>query len=71
MTDASTNPRHNHLLVALPQDQWQRWLPSLATFGVRLRNALIQRTILFGVKGGSDGAFAAIPTSTVSAADIR
>jgi CRP-like cAMP-binding protein len=29
MTDASTNPRHNHLLAALPQDQWQRWLPHL------------------------------------------
>src|ERR1700678_3989105 len=29
MTDASTHPRHNHLLAALPQDQWQRWLPNL------------------------------------------
>src|ERR1700683_2773024 len=29
MTDASTNPRHNQLLAALPQDQWQRWLPLL------------------------------------------
>src|ERR1700678_131864 len=29
MTDASTRPRHNHLLAALPQDQWQRWLPHL------------------------------------------
>ena len=29
MTDASTHPRHNHLLAALPQDQWQRWLPHL------------------------------------------
>jgi CRP-like cAMP-binding protein len=25
--DASRNPRHNHLLAALPHDQWQRWLP--------------------------------------------
>jgi hypothetical protein len=27
--DASTNPKHNHLLAALPPDQWQRWLPHL------------------------------------------
>src|SRR6202161_2528918 len=29
MIDASTNPRHNHLLAALADDQWQRWLPHL------------------------------------------
>src|SRR6202044_4067027 len=29
MTDTSANPRHNHLLAALPQDQWQRWLSHL------------------------------------------
>src|ERR1700678_4461656 len=29
MTDASTHPRHNHLLAALPQYQWQRWQPHL------------------------------------------
>src|ERR1700677_179622 len=29
MTDMSTHPRHNHLLAALPQDQWERWLPHL------------------------------------------
>src|ERR1700719_4441655 len=29
MIDASTDPRHNHLLAALPDDQWQRWLPNL------------------------------------------
>src|ERR1700733_4556633 len=29
MTDVSTDPRHNHLLAALPHDQWQRWLPNL------------------------------------------
>src|ERR1700688_2236297 len=29
MIDASTNPRHNHLLAALPKDQWQRLLPHL------------------------------------------
>jgi CRP-like cAMP-binding protein len=27
--DASTNPRHNRLLAALPHDQWCRWLPHL------------------------------------------
>src|SRR6202163_3439790 len=29
MIDASTDPRHNQLLAALPHDQWQRWLPNL------------------------------------------
>src|SRR6202161_3052654 len=29
MKDASSNPRHNHLLAALPQDQWKRWMPHL------------------------------------------
>ena len=29
MIDASTNPRHNHLLAALADDQWQRWIPHL------------------------------------------
>src|ERR1700723_231183 len=29
MTDMSTHPKHNQLLAALPQDQWQRWLPHL------------------------------------------
>jgi CRP-like cAMP-binding protein len=29
MSDASTNSSHNHLLAALPQEQWQRWLPHL------------------------------------------
>src|ERR1019366_4321935 len=29
MMDASTDPRQNHLLAALPHDQWQRWLPNL------------------------------------------
>src|SRR6202171_5668515 len=28
MIDASTDPGHNHLLAALPHDQWQRWLPN-------------------------------------------
>jgi hypothetical protein len=27
--DDSTDPRHNHLLAALPHDQWQRWQPHL------------------------------------------
>jgi CRP-like cAMP-binding protein len=26
---ASTNPKHNHLIAALPHDQWQRWEPQL------------------------------------------
>jgi CRP-like cAMP-binding protein len=26
---ASTNPKHNHLIAALPLDQWQRWEPHL------------------------------------------
>jgi CRP-like cAMP-binding protein len=29
VTDASSDPRHNTLLAALPQDQWQRWIPHL------------------------------------------
>ena len=29
MTDSSTNPRHNHLLAALADDQRQRWTPYL------------------------------------------
>jgi CRP-like cAMP-binding protein len=27
--DASTDPKHNHLIAALPHDQWQRWQPHL------------------------------------------
>jgi CRP-like cAMP-binding protein len=27
--DTSNNPKHNHLLAALPQDQWERWRPNL------------------------------------------
>ena len=40
MTDASTNPRHNHLLAALPQDQWQRWLPHLEHVNMPLGKVL-------------------------------
>jgi CRP-like cAMP-binding protein len=29
MKDMSTHPRHNHLLAALPPDEWQRWRPHL------------------------------------------
>src|SRR6202051_2852373 len=29
MIDTSTNPKHNHLLAALADDQWQRWMPHL------------------------------------------
>jgi CRP-like cAMP-binding protein len=29
MMSVSTNPKHNHLIAALPHDQWQRWEPHL------------------------------------------
>src|ERR1700682_295025 len=42
MTDASSNPRHNHLLAALPQDQWQRWLPHLEHVEMQLGQVLYE-----------------------------
>src|ERR1700720_733052 len=42
MIDASTNPRHNHLLAALPQDQWQRWLPHLEHVDMALGQVLYE-----------------------------
>jgi CRP-like cAMP-binding protein len=42
MIDASTNPRHNHLLAALPQDQWQRWLPHLEHVEMPLAQVLYE-----------------------------
>jgi hypothetical protein len=42
MTDASTNPRHNHLLAALPQDQWQRWLSHLEYVEMPLGHVLYE-----------------------------
>src|ERR1700723_3935121 len=42
MTDASTDPRQNHLLAALPQDQWQRWLPHLEQVEMQLGQVLYE-----------------------------
>jgi CRP-like cAMP-binding protein len=42
MTDASTHPRHNHLLAALPKDQWQRWLPHLEHVELQLGQVLYE-----------------------------
>ncbi|MGO9994414.1 MAG: Crp/Fnr family transcriptional regulator [Steroidobacteraceae bacterium] len=40
--DASTDPRHNHLLAALPYDQWQRWLPHLEHVEMPLAQVLYE-----------------------------
>src|SRR5450755_3655712 len=40
--DASTNPRHNQLLAALPQEQWQRWLPHLEHVNMPLAQVLYE-----------------------------
>jgi hypothetical protein len=42
MTDASTDPRRNHLLAALPPDQWQRWLPHLEHIDMPLGQVLYE-----------------------------
>jgi CRP-like cAMP-binding protein len=42
MLSASTNPRHNHLLAALPNDQWQRWLPHLEHVDMPLGQVLYE-----------------------------
>jgi hypothetical protein len=42
MTDASTHPRDNHLLAALPPDQWQRWLPHLEHVEMQLGQVLYE-----------------------------
>jgi hypothetical protein len=42
MTDMSTHPKHNHLLAALPQDQWQRWLPHLEHVEIPLGQVLYE-----------------------------
>jgi CRP-like cAMP-binding protein len=42
VTDASTDPRHNHLLAALPQDQWKRWLPHLERVEMPLGQVLYE-----------------------------
>ncbi|HTD72972.1 MAG TPA: Crp/Fnr family transcriptional regulator [Steroidobacteraceae bacterium] len=40
--NASTNPRHNQLLAALPQEQWQRWLPHLEHINMPLAQVLYE-----------------------------
>jgi CRP-like cAMP-binding protein len=40
--DASTNPRHNRLLAALPEEQWQRWLPHLEHVTMPLAQVLYE-----------------------------
>jgi CRP-like cAMP-binding protein len=40
--NASTNPRHNQLLAALPQEQWQRWLPHLEHVNMPLAQVLYE-----------------------------
>src|SRR5471030_817035 len=42
MTDASTHPRHNHLLAALPHDEWKRWLPHLEKVEMPLGQVLYE-----------------------------
>jgi CRP-like cAMP-binding protein len=42
MIDASTDPRHNQLLAALPHDQWQRWLPNLEHVDMPLGQVLYE-----------------------------
>jgi len=42
MKDTSTNPRHNHLLAALPHTQWQRWLPHLEYVDLPLGQVLYE-----------------------------
>jgi CRP-like cAMP-binding protein len=38
----STDPKHNHLLAALPKDQWQRWLPHLEHVDMPLGQVLYE-----------------------------
>jgi CRP-like cAMP-binding protein len=40
--DASTNPRHNQLLAALPQEPWQRWSPHLEQVNMPLAQVLYE-----------------------------
>jgi len=42
MIDASTDPGQNHLLAALPHDQWQRWLPHLERVEMSLGQVLYE-----------------------------
>src|SRR6202161_3363799 len=42
MIDPSTDPRHNHLLAALADDQWQRWIPHLQHVEMQLGQVLYE-----------------------------
>jgi CRP-like cAMP-binding protein len=42
MIDISHNPRHNHLLDALPHDQWERWRPQLEYVDMPLGQVLYE-----------------------------
>jgi CRP-like cAMP-binding protein len=42
MIDASTSPRHNHLLAALADDQWERWIPHLELVEMPLGKVLYE-----------------------------
>lgn len=42
MTETSINPRQNHLLAALPRDQWQRWYPHLEYVDMPLGQVLYE-----------------------------
>src|SRR5665213_3903989 len=42
MFDASHNPRQNHLLAALPHDQWERWRPHLEYVDMPLGQVLYE-----------------------------
>jgi len=42
MIDASHNPRQNHLLAALPRDQWERWRPHLEYVDLPLGQVLYE-----------------------------
>jgi hypothetical protein len=46
--DASTNPRNNHLLAALPHDQWHRWLPHLEHVEMPLGDVLYEAGTTLG-----------------------
>jgi CRP-like cAMP-binding protein len=56
-TNASTNPRHNQLLAALPNDQWQRWLPHLEHVEMPLAQVLYE--------AGSTLAHVYFPTTSI------
>src|SRR5450432_4497315 len=42
MFDASHNPRQNHLLAALPHDQWERWRSQLEYIDMPLGHVLYE-----------------------------